>query len=1251
MSKNIPISLVLTAVLLLFGLFVFMPKSSAQSNLLSGLLDLPAPPPRYGANADVPEAPRKIERGDDFYEKSNVPPDDAPIEDLLAYWEVQARGVQALRYSVKPSKTVVRRILDAVEKEPVMLTAFLKIFPPEPDVAKTVKRLYDKFLDEARNTGDDDDDDEIPESMNIGEVYNAAMSMPDYFEDYSESPDLSEIKTWLTYNSDYFSNDLLEKAEKVKDSEEYVTNQNELLALAAVDWKLAEPIAERLLNDKNQPVSSVLAKWAYYKHSLLTNDNPDINKYRRALQDVVEDKKAQPGARDLAMDALVGEEEWAERDDWYMTLLDDETLYELKVNGSVYTGLTTIVLNSAPDRWVSKMTRLLGSQNQKIHDVAVRNLLSALRQDSNNREVVLALLPLLSDPELAKSEDQGRRALITAVGNGEFPESIPGLIKIVQSDEELRGNAIAALEKYKDPRIVPVLQTALLGVTEPFYRERIIRAILANGGYNVNQQIGFLEDFARFASSSNLAGQNPYAFYSDSSFSQNAHIGMVVSRNPAPDDMLVKTGLLRLKDLKRTDPPTAALFEGIVKNWESPVNDLERLNELGNGVSDVPSVIKLLTRRKKIGESLKNEIYALRARKGVAGGIAACLLPETEIALTLKSNDMLEKTAVLGCARLIRAKLPVAEVGQIMNSSEGLLQTAAERYLISEDGTEARNLVLARHPNEAMILGARRSFMPGEREAEITPEVSELFFSVTGTYSYGSSETGSIDEFQGKLREEVKKNDGLTGIYALIENEKSGHKVLRIYKDKAVYTWHEDDARFFERTLTNEELNVIFRYVSETGLAESKPIVGTCYDGCDSSEFVMFGRAGGRRVHILGERSGDPVTRGLDMLFTKLEQGKAELHYHLQDKIDGLQVILADKDFPAKAVWKQGNDFRVLVTDEKFKKRIDKEISKSFDLEYSAFENAFDEDDEGYWERRTEILKRWNQKRLATENEPISWRTVSENKLQMETLSPPDMYLPYRGAKFPKIEELVSSDETWLARTPWFELRRGNYSKEGLWKVAPNGAEKLAVEGAFSSPVVSANGQWAVAGKQTEVGYFFDPYRIDLQTGKQYKIALAKSPWVSAVAFLPKFDSFLIKNQGLDEIGDASSYFRKSVEEAYGKDIFEQRKTTEYFLMNPATGVLKRVSGEFAPLLDISYRFLQASGKPDIYWAAIFDEEKNVTRIGQYDLSRFKFTEIMAVPEIKLSSMDIWVNESDEKVYFVYENHVLSLPLKTAPRK
>jgi hypothetical protein len=109
------------------------------------------------------------------------------------------------------------------------------------------------------------------------------------------------------------------------------------------------------------------------------------------LKAVVEDTKASPGNRDLALDALTHTPDFPGRDEWYYTLLEDDTLHDLRVNGQSYTGLTTILVHSPPDKYIEKMLELVKSDNPAVRNAAVRNLTTLL--DDQNPEIIKALLP------------------------------------------------------------------------------------------------------------------------------------------------------------------------------------------------------------------------------------------------------------------------------------------------------------------------------------------------------------------------------------------------------------------------------------------------------------------------------------------------------------------------------------------------------------------------------------------------------------------------------------------------------------------------------------------------------------------------------------------------------------------------------------------------------------------------------------------------------------------------------------------
>jgi hypothetical protein len=100
--------------LIFFFLTLTLQAQTVNRTVLQDLLDLPAPPATL-AEQEIKEYPSA------FYDKKNPPPDDAPIEDLLAYWATQNSLNTNLSYNIKPTETVARRILEACEANPEII--------------------------------------------------------------------------------------------------------------------------------------------------------------------------------------------------------------------------------------------------------------------------------------------------------------------------------------------------------------------------------------------------------------------------------------------------------------------------------------------------------------------------------------------------------------------------------------------------------------------------------------------------------------------------------------------------------------------------------------------------------------------------------------------------------------------------------------------------------------------------------------------------------------------------------------------------------------------------------------------------------------------------------------------------------------------------------------------------------------------------------------------------------------------------
>jgi hypothetical protein len=179
---------------------------------------------------------------------------------------------------------------------------------------------------------------------------------------------------------------------------------------------------------------------------------------------------------------------------------------------------------------------------------------------------------------------------------------------------------------------------------------------------------------------------------------------------------------------------------------------------------------------------------------------------------------------------------------------------------------------------------------------------------------------------------------------------------------------------------------------------------------------------------------------------------------------------------------------------------------------------------------------------------------------------------------------------------------------------------------------VTPNGRWALATKYDDEG---PPalVRVNLLTGKEFKIKMQQPyPTFEAVAFVPSINKALV--------------FGGSYQgEEYADEETKENRYGDYFLLDVETGLVQPAKSEIRPLAQQTFRPLQPAAKPDEFWAAIPDEKKNETQIGVYNAKTLAFKSIVKLPQITFDSMSMWVDEKDRKIYFVYQGHLLGLPL------
>ena len=100
--------------------------------------------------------------------------------------------------------------------------------------------------------------------------------------------------------------------------------------------------------------------------------------------------------------------------------------------------------------------------------------------------------------------------------------------------------------------------------------------------------------------------------------------------------------------------------------------------------------------------------------------------------------------------------------------------------------------------------------------------------------------------------------------------------------------------------------------------------------------------------------------------------------------------------------------------------------------------------------------------------------------------------------------------------------------------------------------------------------------------------------------------------------------------------------TGEIFVLDVETGAIEKTRGEIRPLAGQTFRPLQkSSASADEYWAAIPD--KKATQVGIYNMKTLTFKPLLTIPNISFDSMNMWVDEAENKVYFVYKGQLLAL--------
>lgn len=308
-----------------------------------------------------------------------------------------------------------------------------------------------------------------------------------------------------------------------------------------------------------------------------------------------------------------------------------------------------------------------------------------------------------------------------------------------------------------------------------------------------------------------------------------------------------------------------------------------------------------------------------------------------------------------------------------------------------------------------------------------------------------------LDDYNnGKFGDEVYYLASRGGQGDIAVFQKDGLVMVVLYQN-----W----GRYQERTLRADEYQNLLSYIQENKI-DALPDWDTerISDGVEY-EYLHFTADKKSAVYINNpgavKGENDELYRGLVSLFWDLmKSGEFEVHYY----IDNAEILIRNEDYSVQSVWKNGDDFRVLIKDEE-------NSTYNYDkLDWYTFDNHCVGN-------------------IADEPDGIrikgAWDDVSPERL-------------FGSQHF--------NNYPW--QTAW-----GNYFvralDHGLFLTAQGETPKLVVKGWYSSPVVIPNTDWVVCEKS--INGWQNPrqlVRINLKTSEEIEMALPPSASVSPQVLL-----------------------------------------------------------------------------------------------------------------------------------------------------
>jgi hypothetical protein len=634
---------------------------------------------------------------------------------------------------------------------------------------------------------------------------------------------LKEVREWIRRRTSFDRPRLIAAASAVRDEDGWIGGEEDLRALARLDWRVAAPILVRLASAP-APRVSALAHVLLYENASEA-DGPEARAQRAILQTIAADPAAPARARTLAIDSLMASE-WNGRDPWYQGMFQDASLMG-PTDGMYLLMPLSSPVERDPDHWIPMLAKLTASSDTTVRSNAA-NILGEFQLGSARADALAPLLPWLKDAQWAKDASMTRLRLTQSLPLVHLSPAIPALEWMCEheTDDTIRGYAAMSLVELSPPDAMKFVRLALEN-TDAFVRAEVTQAIVASGLLSENDVANAVIAFAELVSTPEGAADFQKRLTALGEDVEPLPLDVILGYRLAgrpPDSVVVAD---RILGRMQQGDATSAVLQRIVSQMKVPSVQKSLVKQLGLGDIEPYAARSLLLERSAVARAASEELGTVTADLGVEAGIAAVIAgDESAIRQIMESDSVDRRKGVLAASRITRGPLNIPRV--LMAGREAKLKPAATAYLEAVNSPEAREALAGLHRGEKRIWGER----PGEDPGHTT----FTFF----------------DQWEETLKNRLSA-DGMDRIDALAAGSYWGGNreiVALEFKGEAILVITGQGERQKRRPLTPVRAAEIRQALAGIDAASLAPLgsEGT-YDGAQY-EFVSVTRDGGHRVFM-----------------------------------------------------------------------------------------------------------------------------------------------------------------------------------------------------------------------------------------------------------------------------------------------------------------------------------------------------------------------------------------------------------------